>query len=108
MTSVFNGLSFIIRYQVLSGLSRSYERQNRCQDADKQHRRCLDDGGSAGPLAQVYNIETQNSLAWVLKAQGRLSEAVEQYEKAYADGRELLGPEHCESRLAADELSRTY
>ena len=56
----------------------------------------------------MYNIETQNSLAWVLKAQGRLSEAVEQYEKAYADGRELLGPEHCESRLAADELSRTY
>ena len=107
-TSVFKGLNFTVRYQVLSGLSRSYERQNRWQDAEKQYRRCLDDCGSAGPPAEVYKIQTQNSLAWVLKAQGRLSEAAEQYETAYADSRELLGPEHCESRLAADELSRTY
>ena len=107
-TSVFKGLSFAIRYQVLSGLSRSYERQNRWQDAEKQYRRCLDDCRSAGPRAGVYNIQTQNSLAWVLKAQGRLSEAVEQCENAYADGRELLEPEHYELRLTADELSRTY
>lgn len=107
-TSVFKGLSFTIRYQVLSGLSRSYERQNRWQDAEKQYRRCLDYCRSAIPRAGVYHIQTQNRLAWVLEAQGRLSEAVEQFESAYANGRELLEPEHYESRLTADGLSRTY
>ena len=107
-TAVFNGLSFTIRYQVLSGLSRSYERQNRWQDAEEKYRRCLDECRSAGRRAEVCNIQTQNNLAWVLKAQGRLFEAVEQYENAYAEGTELLDPEHQELRLTADGLCGTY
>lgn len=104
----FNKFKHDDRYRILSGIARSFERQNCWSDAEVNYLHCLDLCSSVESLWMQRRIESQNSLAWVLQAQGRTENAIQACEIACRLAHENLGPGHTESRLAIQNIATMY
>jgi tetratricopeptide (TPR) repeat protein len=104
----FRELSPSVKLQALKGLGRCFERQNLWAEAEQRYILCLEIVRSPRNEDIPEALAIQNSLAWVIKAQGRQAAAERLYDETYNEGRRCLPPGHMEVRLAARELVDCY
>ena len=95
------------QYQILSALALCYTRQSRWEEAENKYLLCLDLCSTLEDPA-LNAIRTQNSLAWAVKAQRRLPDALKLYKKTYVAAKAHLGLGHNETRLALGEIAALY
>jgi tetratricopeptide (TPR) repeat protein len=103
----FTAENWDLKLAAMKGIARSLERQNDWVQAESQYRFCMNychEMKASSEQVAYFG----NGLAWTLKAQGRMREAREMYEKTYFKARRDLGPGHREVRLAATELAHCH